>query len=63
MPCRFRELFAAFIDGHAAGIRTLDFSAVGARIVFRGGQKADTTAIIKLIQQLPRVYKLDGQDK
>jgi transcription-repair coupling factor (superfamily II helicase) len=50
------------------GIRKLDFGANGGRIVFRGNYEVnppeiDPMTIIKLIQRLPRVYKLDGQDK
>ena len=45
------------------GIRKLDFGPNGGRIVFRDKPEVDPMAIIKLIQRLPRVYKLDGQDK
>jgi transcription-repair coupling factor (superfamily II helicase) len=45
------------------GIRKLDFGANGGRIVFREKPDVDPMTIIKLIQRLPRVYKLDGQDK
>jgi transcription-repair coupling factor (superfamily II helicase) len=45
------------------GIRKLDFGANGGRIVFRDKPEVDPMAIIRLIQKLPRVYKLDGQDK
>ena len=45
------------------GIRKLDFGANGGRITFRDKPEIDPMAIIKLIQRLPRVYKLDGQDK
>ncbi|MEW9570803.1 transcription-repair coupling factor [Rhodanobacter sp. Si-c] len=45
------------------GIRKLDFGANGGRITFRDKPEVDPMAIIKLIQRLPRVYKLDGQDK
>ena len=45
------------------GIRKLDFSATGGRIVFREKPEVDPRLIIKLIQTQPRVYKLDGQDK
>jgi transcription-repair coupling factor (superfamily II helicase) len=45
------------------GIRKLDFGANGGRIVFRENPEVDPMTIIKLIQRLPRVYKLDGQDK
>ncbi len=45
------------------GIRKLEFGPTGGRIVFRDKPEVDPMAIIKLIQGLPRVYKLDGQDK
>ena len=45
------------------GIRKLDFGANGGRITFRDKPEVDPMAIIRLIQQQPRVYKLDGQDK
>lgn len=45
------------------GIRKLDFGPSGGRILFRENPEVDPRAIIKLIQSLPRVYKLDGQDK
>ena len=45
------------------GIRKLDFGANGGRITFREKPEVDPMAIIKLIQKLPRVYKLEGQDK
>ncbi|BFI95622.1 MAG: transcription-repair coupling factor [Rhodanobacter sp.] len=45
------------------GIRKLDFGPNGGRIVFREKPEVDPLAIIKLIQKLPRVYKLEGQDK
>ena len=50
------------------GIRKLDFGPNGGRITFRPNlnenpPEIDPMAIIKLVQSLPRVYKLDGQDK
>jgi transcription-repair coupling factor (superfamily II helicase) len=45
------------------GIRKLDFGANGGRVTFREKPDVDPMAIIKLVQQQPRVYKLDGQDK
>ena len=45
------------------GIRKLDFGPSGGRIVFREKPDVDPRAIIKLIQQLPRVYQLAGQDR
>ncbi len=45
------------------GIRKLDFGPNGGRILFREKPEVDPLLIIKLIQSLPRVYKLEGQDK
>ena len=45
------------------GIRKLDFGPTGGRILFREKPEVDPLLIIKLIQSLPRVYKLEGQDK
>ena len=45
------------------GVRKLDFGPNGGRVTFREKPDVDPMAIIKLVQQQPRVYKLDGQDK
>lgn len=45
------------------GIRKLDFGANGGRVTFRDKPDIDPMALIKLIQQQPRVFKMDGQDK
>jgi transcription-repair coupling factor (superfamily II helicase) len=66
LPDPTKQLFAVASLKQMAtplGIRKLDFSANGGRITFREKPEIDPMAIIKLIQQLPRVYKLDGQDK
>jgi transcription-repair coupling factor (superfamily II helicase) len=66
LPDSTKQLFAVASLKQMAtplGIRKLDFGANGGRIVFREKPEVDPMAIIKLIQQLPRVYKLDGQDK
>ncbi len=66
LPDGTRQLFAVAslkLMATPLGIRKLDFGANGGRIVFREKPEVDPMAIIKLIQQLPRVYKLDGQDK
>ncbi|WP_426689311.1 transcription-repair coupling factor [Rhodanobacter ginsengiterrae] len=66
LPDATRQLFAVAglkLMATPLGIRKLDFGANGGRIVFREKPEVDPMAIIKLIQQLPRVYKLDGQDK
>ncbi len=66
LPDPTKQLFAVAslkLMATPLGIRKLDFGANGGRIVFREKPEVDPMAIIRLIQQLPRVYKLDGQDK
>jgi transcription-repair coupling factor (superfamily II helicase) len=66
LPDGTKQLFAVAslkLMATPLGIRKLDFGANGGRIVFREKPEVDPMVIIKLIQQLPRVYKLDGQDK
>ena len=71
LPDSTKQLFAVAslkLMATPLGIRKLDFGANGGRIVFRVNSDVnppdvDPMLIIKLIQQLPRVYKLDGQDK
>ncbi|MFC5582970.1 transcription-repair coupling factor [Rhodanobacter terrae] len=71
LPDSAKHLFAVAglkLMATPLGIRKLDFGANGGRILFRATYQGnppdvDPMLIIKLIQQLPRVYKLDGQDK
>ncbi len=66
LPDPTKQLFAVAslkLMATPLGIRKLDFGANGGRIVFREKPEVEPMTIIKLIQQLPRVYKLDGQDK
>jgi transcription-repair coupling factor (superfamily II helicase) len=66
LPDPTKQLFAVAslkLMATPLGIRKLDFGANGGRIVFREKPEIDPMTIIKLIQRLPRVYKLDGQDK
>ncbi|MEO6925159.1 MAG: transcription-repair coupling factor [Rhodanobacter sp.] len=66
MPQPTKQLFAVAslkLMATPLGIRKLDFGANGGRISFREKPEIDPLKIIKLIQSLPRVYKLDGQDK
>ena len=66
LPQQTKQLFAVAtlkLMATPMGIRKLDFGANGGRIVFRENPEIDPMTIIKLIQRLPRVYKLDGQDK
>jgi len=66
LPEPTRQLFAQAslrLLATPLGIRKLDFGALGGRITFREQPAVDPRLIIKLIQDLPRIYKLDGQDK
>ncbi|EIL94906.1 transcription-repair coupling factor [Rhodanobacter spathiphylli] len=66
LPDATKQLFAVAslkLMATPLGIRKLDFGPNGGRITFREKPEIDPMAIIRLIQQLPRVYKLDGQDK
>lgn len=46
-----------------AGIKKLDASAQGGRILFNKKPNIDPAKLIELIQKRPWVYRLDGQDK
>ncbi len=66
LPSATRNLFAIAslkLRADALGIRKVDLGAAGGRITFRVQPAIDPATIIRLIQQKPRVYKLDGQDK
>ena len=66
LPQPTKNLFAIAslkLRADALGIRKLDLGAVGGRITFRAKPEIDPATIIRLIQQKPRTYKLDGQDK
>jgi transcription-repair coupling factor (superfamily II helicase) len=66
LPDPVKQLFAIAslkLMATPLGIRKLDFGANGGRVTFREKPEVDPMAIIRLIQNYPRVYKLDGQDK
>ncbi|WHZ18782.1 MAG: Transcription-repair coupling factor [Rhodanobacteraceae bacterium] len=66
LPPSTKNLFAIAslkLRADALGIRKLDLGAANGRITFRAKPDVDPATIIRLIQQKPRVYKLDGQDK
>jgi transcription-repair coupling factor (superfamily II helicase) len=66
LPEATRQLFAQAslrLLATPLGIRKLDFGALGGRITFREQPAVDPRLVIKLIQDLPRMYKLDGKDK
>jgi transcription-repair coupling factor (superfamily II helicase) len=45
------------------GIRKLELGANGGRVLFTPKPNVDPLTIIRMIQTLPKVYALDGQDK
>ncbi|MBS0432642.1 MAG: transcription-repair coupling factor [Proteobacteria bacterium] len=66
LPQQARNLFAIAalkLRAAALGIRKLDLGENGGRVVFRDQPDIEPMTILRLIQQQPRVYKLDGQDK
>ena len=66
LPEPARHLFALSslrLMATPLGIRKLDFGEHGGRIVWSDTPHVDPGIIIKLIQTLPQVYKLEGQDK
>jgi transcription-repair coupling factor (superfamily II helicase) len=66
LPDATKTLFAVAtlkLQATPMGIRKIDFGATGGRITFREKPEVDPMAIIRLVQKLPRVYKLEGQDK
>ena len=66
LPDSVKQLFAVAslkLLATPLGIRKLDLGANGGRVTFRDKPDIDPMAIIRLIQNYPRIYKLDGQDK
>jgi transcription-repair coupling factor (superfamily II helicase) len=66
LPDAVKQLFAIAglkLMATPLGIRKLDFGANGGRVTFRDKPDVDPMAIIRLIQNYPRLYKLDGKDK
>ena len=45
------------------GIRKLELGAKGGRVLFNPKPNIDPMTVIRMIQTLPKVYALDGQDK
>lgn len=45
------------------GIRKIEASAAGGRIVFAGSPQIDTGELIAMVQSQPQVYRFDGADK
>lgn len=66
LPQQTKNLFDSArlrLQASALGIRKLEASAKGGRIVFEPQPRIDPMRLIKLLQSQPQHFKLDGQDK
>ena len=66
LPDPVRHLFAIAelkLQAGALGIRKLDLGEAGGRIVFEAKPKVDPMSVIRMIQQQPRLYAMEGPDK
>ncbi|UPG91694.1 transcription-repair coupling factor [Luteibacter aegosomaticola] len=66
LPDQAKNLFAVAqlkLMATPLGVRKVDFGPNGGRITFREKPDIDPVALIRLIQQQPRIFKMDGQDK
>ena len=65
LPDEVKHLFALTQLRHLAqtfGVKKLDMSAAGGRILFNPTNKVDPIKIFQLVQTRPWTYKLSGQD-
>ncbi len=61
-----KNLFAISVikqNAQKAGITKVDIGKTGGRIIFSEKPDIDPTVIIKLIQEMPDIYRLDGNNK
>jgi transcription-repair coupling factor (superfamily II helicase) len=66
LPEQVKNLFAVTtikLRAIAVGIRKLEFGENGGRLVFDGKPNVDPLNIIRLVQNEPKTYAFDGQDK
>lgn len=66
LPQQTKHLFASAalkLRCQKLGIRKLDIDARGGRVQFRAQPDIDPMKIIRMIQDTPKTYALDGQDK
>ncbi len=66
LPEPVKNLFAVTtikLRAMAVGIRKLEFGENGGRLVFDGKPNVDPLNIIRLVQNEPKTYAFDGQDK
>ena len=66
LPDPTKQLFAVAelkLEATALGIRKLDLGPTGGRVTFVAKPAVDPMAVIRLIQNQPKVYSMDGPDK
>ena len=66
LPDPVKHLFAIAelkLQAGALGIRKLELGEAGGRIVFEAKPKVDPMSVIRMIQQQPKLYAMDGPDK
>ncbi len=66
LPDAVKNLFAVTelkLLATPLGIRKLELGANGGRVMFTPKPDIDPTTVIRMIQTLPKVYALDGQDR
>ena len=66
LPDQVKNLFAVTeikLLATPLGIRKLELGANGGRVLFNSKPNIDPMTVIRMIQTLPKVYALDGQDK
>jgi transcription-repair coupling factor (superfamily II helicase) len=66
LPDQVKNLFAVTelkLLATPLGIRKLELGANGGRVIFTPKPNIDPSTVIRMIQTLPKVYALDGQDK
>jgi transcription-repair coupling factor (superfamily II helicase) len=66
LPDAIKNLFAVTelkLLATPLGVRKLELGANGGRVLFSPKPEIDPMTVIRMIQTLPKVYALDGQDK
>lgn len=66
LPDPVKHLFAIAelkLQADTLGIRKLDLGENGGRIVFEAKPRVDPMSVIRMIQQQPKLYAMDGPDK
>ena len=66
LPDPVKHMFAIAelkLQCDALGIRKLELGENGGRLVFEAKPKVDPMSVIRMIQQQPKLYAMDGPDK